>query len=170
MLRYETLFLAVPEITKDEATTLEKQFDELVTGVRGKMLSFERWGKYHLSYPIANNDYGVYFLTRFEVAAEQSKKFLDDLRAFFSIKHGNLVKRNMTSTLSSLKPLTYQRPESLEETPQDVDDFLRKNKMGGLIHKTSRRDKGYIGKREEHVEQPKNTQEFEQTIDESDSE
>ena len=30
MLRYETLFLAVPEITSDEASALEKQFDKTI--------------------------------------------------------------------------------------------------------------------------------------------
>ena len=163
MFRYETLFLTVPEITKDEAVMIEKQFDELVNLAQGKILSFERWGKYRLAYPVANNDYGVYFLARFEINSDQANKFLNDLRLFLSIKHGNLAKRNMTSVLPLSKPLTYQRPESLEETPQDVDDFLRKNKMGGLIHKGSRREKSQEETGKESFNQKSSAQADEQT-------
>lgn len=158
MFRYETLFLTVPEITKDEAILIEKQFDELVNLAHGKILSFERWGKYRLAYPIANNDYGVYFLARFEIDSDQANKFLNDLRLFLSIKHGSLAKRNMTTVLPLSKPLAYQRPESLEETPQDVDDFLRKNKMGGLIHKGSRREKSQEEVSKESFDQKSYTQ------------
>lgn len=43
MLRYETLLLAVPEITKDETSSLEKQVDQLIKKAKGSVISFERW-------------------------------------------------------------------------------------------------------------------------------
>ncbi len=137
MLRYETLFLTVPEITKDEMVSLEKQLDDVIRAVGGTMISFERWGKYRLAYPVARNDYGIYFLVRFEVDREPAHRLLDDIHSLFTLKYNNLVTRNMTSVLDSRASLHYQRPESLEETPHDVDDFLRKNKMEGLINKSS---------------------------------
>ena len=68
MFRYEVLFLTVPEITKDESEGIKSHFLKVVRSHKGMLLSFERWGKYHLAYPVHNNEYGVYFLARFEVA------------------------------------------------------------------------------------------------------
>ena len=60
--------LTVPEITADETKSIEQQFDRVVADKKGTMVSFERWGKYRLAYPVKKNDYGVYFLARFETA------------------------------------------------------------------------------------------------------
>lgn len=140
MVRYETLFLTVSEITKDEIASVEKQFGELVRAGHGQIISFERWGKYRLAYPIDRNDYGVYFLVRFEVDRAYAQKLLQDIRSFFTLKFNNVVKRSLSTALDSEASLHYQRPESLEETPHDVDVFLRKNKMEGLINKSPRRE------------------------------
>lgn len=141
MVRYETLLLAVPEITKDEASSLEKQVDQLIKKAKGSMVSFERWGKYRLAYPVRKNEYGVYFLSRFEVENENSNELLHDLNALFSFKKADLVMRSMMTVLDMNQPLTYIKPESLEDIPaRDVDSFLRENKMEGLISKNSHHD------------------------------
>ncbi len=67
MLRYEALMLVIPEITHDEAKALESQVESVVKNGGGATLSFERWGKYRLAYPVKRNEYGIYFLVRFEV-------------------------------------------------------------------------------------------------------
>jgi len=43
MLRYEVLMLTIPEITEDEARSLETQFSGTVKAAKGSMISFERW-------------------------------------------------------------------------------------------------------------------------------
>jgi small subunit ribosomal protein S6 len=134
MLRYETLLLAVPEITKDETSSLEKQIDQSIKKTKGSLISFERWGKYRLAYPVRNNDYGVYFLARFEVDVAQGGELLHDLNALFSFKKADVIMRSMMTALEENQSLTYQKPESLEDAPsRDVDSFLRENKMEGLI-------------------------------------
>lgn len=143
MLRYETLLLAVPEITKDEVSSLEKQIDQSIKKVKGSLISFERWGKYRLAYPVRKNEYGVYFLVRFETENKQVGELLHDLNALFSFKKADVIMRSMTTNLESDQSLTYQKPESLEDSPsRDVDSFLRENKMEGLIkssnHETKR--------------------------------
>lgn len=131
---YETLILAVPEITNDEAQSLEEQIDQIIKKNTGAMKSFERWGKYRLSYPVRKNEYGVYFLTRFEVAQEQATKLMSDLHNFFTVKLPQVVMRYMNTKLDPEKPLTYQKPESLEDiSSRDVDLFLKENNMNGLI-------------------------------------
>ena len=79
MMRYELLMLSVPEITLDEAKTLETHLERVIREAKGTIISFDRWGKYRLAYPVKKNDYGVYFLTRFEL--EDAGALLEELRA-----------------------------------------------------------------------------------------
>ena len=134
MVRYEVLFLTVPEITGDEIATIEKNVEQEVKNSKGTMLSFERWGKCRLAYPIRHNDYGVYFLTRFESAPNQ--KLLQALQAIFMVRHNEIVMRIVTHKLEEGQTLEYKRPDSVEEAPtRDVDSFLRENQMEGLVSK-----------------------------------
>lgn len=130
MIRYETLFMTVPEITADEAAALEGSFEKLLAEHKASLLSFERWGKYRLAYPVRTNDYGVYFLTRFEISdAEKSKSLLDAMDTLMSVKYNELVMRHMNTRLGARSSLSYHRPESLEEAPsRDVETFLKKAK------------------------------------------
>lgn len=132
--RYEILALAVPEITQDEARNLETEIERIVRAAKGSVISYEKWGKYRLSYPIKKNDYGVYYLTRLEAPNGQ---VVEDIKNFFVIKAGDVVMRNVITRLDETKPLTYQRPKSLEEAPTssrgDVPSFLKDNQMEGML-------------------------------------
>ncbi len=133
MLRYESLILTVPEITQDETKSLERELDRMAQAAKGSTISFERWGKYKLAYPIRKNDYGVYFLARFETPSGTS--LLEDIKKFFTIKLNDVVMRDMVSRLDLDESLAYQRSKSLEESPatRDVSSFLKENKMEGLL-------------------------------------
>ncbi len=138
MQRYEALMLTVPEITKDEAKQLETELDKLIMSAKGAVISFERWGKFKLTYPIQHNHYGVYFLVRFEVLEPLTKQ-LDEL---FKIKLNSFVMRHLISTVAE-GSLEYQRPKSLEEVPasRDMDSFLKENKMEGLLSSVDKKKK-----------------------------
>ena len=133
MLRYEMLFLTVPEITADEIDSIKAYFQKSVRSAQGDLISFERWGKYRLAYPVNKNDYGVYFLTRFEVARENRDALLKDIRGSYIFKFNTLIMKNMICRLDENATLEYKRPESLEDTPSDIDSFLKKNEMEGLL-------------------------------------
>ena len=129
MVRYETLLLTTPEITNDEAKKLEKDFDKLVRDQKGSIISFERWGKFNLAYPVRRADYGVYYLVRFEVMDEKKQALLDALRTLFTVKLVDLVMRNVIVRLDKDASLEYNRPESLEETPsKDIDLLVKESK------------------------------------------
>lgn len=134
MVRYEILVLTIPEITANESATLEEQFERLIKKGKGALSSFERWGKYRLAYPVRGNDYGVYFLSRFEIEKDEIDAFTKDIHSLFTVKHPQLIMRYVTTRLDPDQSLIYQKPESLEDIPtQDVDTFLRENKMEGLL-------------------------------------
>lgn len=130
MYRYEALMLTVPEITADETKAIEQEFDRLVADKKGSMLSFERWGKYRLSYSIKKNDYGVYFLARFEAAQPE---LVDSIKTFLDVKMHEVVMRSMISALDENGSLVYQRPQSLEEAPaREVGSFMKDNKADSM--------------------------------------
>jgi ribosomal protein S6 len=135
---YETLILSVPEITDDECTKLETQLAKIISKVKGETVSFEKWGKYKLSYPVKKNEYGIYFLTRYKLPDDSAQDVINELRTFFTIKFNEIVMREMTCVLND-GPLEYSKPKALEDLPDDaVDSFLRENKMEGLLKKDAK--------------------------------
>ncbi|HSW75484.1 MAG TPA: 30S ribosomal protein S6 [Candidatus Saccharimonadales bacterium] len=145
MFRYEILFLTVPEITKDETEAIKNHFSKVVRAHKGTLISFDRWGKYRLAYPVNHNDYGVYFLTRFEVENAEKVQLLAALKDIFVFKFNTLIVKHIFQRLDINASLEYRRPDSLEDAPQDVDTFLKRNDMEGLIKKGPAR-KNYEGK------------------------
>lgn len=138
MRRYETLILTVPEVTEDEAKTLERNLDKLIKDAKGSVILFDKWGKYKLAYPVRKNEYGVYFLMRFELP-EEANNALEEIKTLFDVKMRDLVMRFMTSALEADAGTSYQRPPSLEDTPtRDVGTFIKENKMEGLLPRKSR--------------------------------
>jgi small subunit ribosomal protein S6 len=135
MFRYEVLFLTVPEITKDESEAIRAHFSKVIRAHKGNLLSFDRWGKYRLAYPVNHNDYGVYFLTRFEVDGENKEALLESIKEIFVFKFNTLIPKHIVVRLDAQAPAEYKRPASLEDNPQDIDSFLKRNEMEGLIKK-----------------------------------
>lgn len=136
MFRYEILILSIPEITKDESSTLEFQIDKLVKKINGSIISFERWGKYRLAYPVRKNDYGVYFLVRFE--AENKHSIIKDLNTLFSVKFADIVMRSFVSKLAPNQSLEYQKPPSLEDSPKrHISSFLEEKGLLKTSHSSS---------------------------------
>src|SRR3990167_9597235 len=111
MFRYEVLFLTVPEITKDESEAIKSHFSKVIRAHKGTMLSFDRWGKYRLAYPVNKNEYGVYFLTRFEVEADQKESLLADVKNIFVFKFNSLIPKYIIERLNPTASLEYRRPE-----------------------------------------------------------
>lgn len=139
MLRYEILMLSVPEITQDETKLLENRLEKVIEQYKGVVISFERWGKYRLAYPVKKNDYGVYFLLRFEID-QNPTTLLNELKTIFAVKLNDIVMRYLVSKLEATASLVYQRPQSLEDAPaRDVDTFLREHKVEGLASRDGRR-------------------------------
>ncbi len=139
MLRYEILFLTVPEITGDEVEAVKELFTKSVRNVKGDLLAFDRWGKYRLAYPVKKNDYGVYYLARFDVPQEQRDELLTSIKSGFVFKFNTLVVKSVVTRLDVANGLEYKRPESLEEAPQETEGFL---KAAGDDRRSFRDDRG----------------------------
>lgn len=130
MQRYEVLILASPEITHDESSELERSIDRKIQEYKGSLISYDRWGKYQLAYPIKHHEYGVYFLARLEVPASKDDLVLKEIKNIFDLKFNTTVMRYVSSKLNNAASLEYKRPLSLEEKPRDVG-FFNKDHRGG---------------------------------------
>lgn len=129
MARYEILLLTIPEITEDEVKGIESKILGVLRTAKGTLLSFERWGKYRLSYPVKKNEYGVYFLVRFELSGEFDE-ILNEIKTLINVKFYDLIMRSMVTVLDPEQSLVYQRPTSLEEAPRrESGSFLRPSKQ-----------------------------------------
>lgn len=132
MIRYETLLLARTEITNEEFSLIEKTFETVVNNAGGKISAVDRWGKYRLSYAIKKQEYGIYYLIRFDVPADKVSQVTKEIREFFRIKCSEFVLRNVIVRLEDDAPTTYKRPEPVDSpyaTNGGVDSFIKENKL-----------------------------------------
>lgn len=167
-LRYELLILTIPEITQDESEKLHGQVAKIITHAEGKVISWDRWGKYLLAYPVHDYEYGVYFLMRFDVPKAVAAQVVNEIRHTFRVRFTQVVMRHMFQQLDSDVSLDYQRPESLEDKPQrDVNTFLKENKMTGLVEKPDRHAARKASDETESNKTENDTSEAESTQDES---
>ena len=134
MLRYETLILAPTEVTADELSMIESNFENLMSKSSGKVIAFDKWGKYRLSYPIKKNDYGIYILVRYEMPQEKTAAAFKELASFFKIKCHEIVMRHVTLKLDKSAPSLYKRPEPIDSNRTgNLDEFLKENKIESFL-------------------------------------
>lgn len=122
MVRYETLLLTTPELSTELAEQLESQLEAVLREHGGVLLSYDRWGKYYLAFPVEKNDYGIYFLARFELDPARKTEALEAIRLFYAVRHAETVFRHVTKALDMEAPLMYARPQSLEEIPDESEE------------------------------------------------
>ena len=112
--RYEALVLVPTESTNDDISVIERQIDEICNKSEGSMISFDRWGKYQLCFPVRKHSYGIYLLARFELPQGNAPVALKAVDTLLKVKHNELVMRYVISKLSPKASLEYEKPESLD--------------------------------------------------------
>ena len=131
-MRYEILVLTIPTVTEDEVKSIKSGIEEIIVTQEGTVLSFERWGKYRLAYPVNKNDYGIYFLVRFELD-KKGPNFVETFKELFAVKLREEVMRHLITCLDADQSLVYQRPLSLEETPPRDESGFNKGKIEKVL-------------------------------------
>ncbi|MCK4819241.1 30S ribosomal protein S6, partial [bacterium] len=130
MVTYETLMLARTEITDDELRTLERHFDKIVAGQKGRITLFDRWGKYKLAYPVQKKMYGIYLLARYQVSKDVVLPLFKEIDILFKIKYNELVMRHVTTRLDEDVSSVYKYPEPVgSRGTSDLGSFIKEHKM-----------------------------------------
>jgi small subunit ribosomal protein S6 len=62
MRRYETIFIASPTLTDEQADELVRQFEGIIAEQGGELLKTERWGRKKLAYEVQKFSEGYYTL------------------------------------------------------------------------------------------------------------
>ncbi len=130
---YEMLILMAPGSTDTEISEVERHLQKLLKDASATLISFDKWGKCRLAYPVKHHEYGCYVLIRFE--AEQTVTLFKEIGILFAVKYAEAILRHVIKRLCSKSPLTYQRPLSVEEAP--VVEFVKEDKIDLSIEESS---------------------------------
>ena len=87
--KYETVFIARPNLTEDEFTALLEKIKKLIEK-NGKVESIDDWGNKRLAYPIEFINEGHYVLINFEAGVD----FPAELERVYNIT--DTIMRSMT--------------------------------------------------------------------------
>lgn len=131
--RYEALVLVPTESTNDDISVIERQIDEICTKSEGSMISFDRWGKYQLCFPVRKHSYGIYLLARFEMPQDKAPQTLKTIDTLLKVKHNELVMRYVISKLNPKASLEYEKPESLDVTRDSNLELKEEAKIEHLL-------------------------------------
>lgn len=134
LVRYETLLLVSTDVTDDELSMIEKNFDLISSNAKGKVSRFDKWGKYRLAYPVNKSAYGVYILVRYELPKETASKALPEIETLLKIKCNEIVWRHVTTKLHPNAPQAYHKPEPVDVArTSNIDSLLKENRVGNLL-------------------------------------
>lgn len=118
MRRYETLFIVTPDSSEEELKAVADKFQGVVTGMNGKVASYDEQGKKSLAYNVKKQSKGYYvlmdYLGQAEVVAELERNMrLDDrILKYLTVKLADQVD---PATVEAAKPKPKPKKEA-EET------------------------------------------------------
>jgi len=87
MRHYESIFVAAPTLTEEQADELVKYFEGIIAEQGGELLKTDHWGRKKLAYEVQKFSEGYY--TLFEIAAES--KLIAELERRYR-NHENVIK------------------------------------------------------------------------------
>jgi small subunit ribosomal protein S6 len=65
MRKYETIFIAHPDLVEDEVKGLIEKMKEVIENLNGELIKVEEWGRRKLAYKLKKLTKGYYILIRF---------------------------------------------------------------------------------------------------------
>ena len=92
MRRYETIFIASPTLTDEQADELVRHFEGIVAEQGGELLKTDKWGRKKLAYEVQKFSEGYYTLfemnARSNLIAELERRFRnnDSVIKFMSVR------------------------------------------------------------------------------------
>lgn len=105
MRRYETIFIAHPELSEEDHAALEKKLRSTIAFMKGEVIKLEDWGAKKLSYEIRKNSRGRYFLLDYLAAPglvrelERHLRLNDQVLKFQTVKVSDTLNPEAVRTL-----------------------------------------------------------------------
>ncbi len=90
--KYEVFFIVDPDLSDDDAKSLEQKLKDVVQREGGRVLTYSSWGKRKLAYPVKKRTRGHYFLMEIAgdpdlpVELERNMRLDDRVLKFITVK------------------------------------------------------------------------------------
>jgi small subunit ribosomal protein S6 len=139
--RYETIFIANPDLSEEDQNALQEKVRSLVASFKGELVKLEDWGLRKLSYQIRKSSRGRYFLVDYLAEApalvrelERTLRLNDGVLKFLTVKTSSRVTSEQIQALKAASPADKtirleERPAAPEPTPAPVE--AAKTEAGG---------------------------------------
>jgi small subunit ribosomal protein S6 len=122
MRKYETIFIAHPDLGEDEVKGLIEKMRGIIESLNGQLIKVEDWGRRKLAYKVKKVTKGYYVLVRFlgngEVLAEieRNLRLWDGVLKYQSVRLDGKGPEEVQTPVKEV-PQTEGTPET-EETPK----------------------------------------------------
>ena len=80
MRRYETIFIAHPDLTEEELSELKEKIHSILTQFKGDLIKLDDWGVRRLTFEIRKNTRGRYFLVDYAAGKDLIRELERNLR------------------------------------------------------------------------------------------
>ena len=142
MRRYETIFIANPDLSEEDQNALQEKVRSIVASFKGEIVKMEDWGLRKLSYQIRKSSRGRYFLVDFLAEApalvrelERTLRLNDGVLKFLTVKTNDRVTSEQIQTLKAAAQAAKtipveERPAAPEATPASPVE-AEKTEAGG---------------------------------------
>jgi small subunit ribosomal protein S6 len=139
--RYETIFIANPDLSEEDQNALQEKVRSIVASFKGEFVKLEDWGLRKLSYQIRKSSRGRYFLVDYLAEApalvrelERTLRLNDGVLKFLTVKTSDRVTSEQILALkaASLADKTLpleEHPAAPEATPAPAE--AAKTEAGG---------------------------------------
>jgi small subunit ribosomal protein S6 len=139
--RYETIFIANPDLSEEDQNALQEKVRSIVASFKGELVKLEDWGLRKLSYQIRKSSRGRYFLVDYLAEApalvrelERTLRLNDGVLKFLTVKTSSRVTSEQIQALKAASPADKtirleERPAAPEPTPAPLE--AAKTEAGG---------------------------------------
>jgi small subunit ribosomal protein S6 len=154
--RYETIFIAHPDLPDDHIGELVERLSKIITDLKGVVVKVEKWGKRKLAYPIKKQQKGYYFLVDFVaektvvVELEKNMKFDDKVLKYLTVKKTEKVdleeiEKEMAASgkdekTEEITPTKDEEPEEVTPTKDEEPEEVTPTKDEGSEETTPTKD------------------------------
>ncbi|MCX5911998.1 MAG: 30S ribosomal protein S6 [Deltaproteobacteria bacterium] len=141
MRRYETIFIANPDLSEEDQNALQEKVRSIVASFKGEFVKLEDWGLRKLSYQIRKSSRGRYFLVDYLAEApalvrelERTLRLNDGVLKFLTVKTSSRVTSEQILALKAASQADKtirleERPAAPEPTPAPLE--AAKTEAGG---------------------------------------
>jgi small subunit ribosomal protein S6 len=140
--RYETIFIANPDLPEEEQNALQEKVRSLLASFNGEIVKMEDWGLKKLGYAIRKSSRGRYFLLDYLTESpalvrelERTLRLNDGVLKFITVKTSAQVTKDQIQALKAASQAektirVEERPSAPEPTPVPVPPEVEKPEAG----------------------------------------